>query len=68
MKYEEVFSVGFDKSYGGCDYSVKFQENKLTRKQFDDLVSATYYALKELELMRVETEEDLCCEGEQNDK
>lgn len=64
MKYEEVFSVGFDRSYGGCDFSVKGQRTKLTRKQFNDLVSMTYYALAQLELM-VETEEDLCCKGEQ---
>ena len=64
MKYEEVFSVGFDRSYGGCDFSVKGQKTKLTRKQFNDLVSMTYYALKQLEYM-VETEKDLYCEGEQ---
>lgn len=63
MKYEEVFSVGFDRSYGGCDFSVKGQRTKLTRKQFDDLVSMAYYALAQLELM-VETEEDSCCKGE----
>lgn len=64
MKYEEVFSVGFDRSYGGCDFSVRCQKTKLTRKQFDDLVSMTYYALSQLEHM-VETKEDLCCEEEQ---
>ena len=64
MKYEEVFSVGFDRSYGGCDFSVKGQKTKLTRKQFNDLVSMTYYALAQLELM-VETEEVSYCEGEQ---
>ena len=64
MKYEEVFSVGFDRSYEGCDFSVRCQKTKLTRKQFDDLVSMTYYALSQLEHM-VETKEDLCCEKEQ---
>lgn len=64
MKYEEVFSVGFDRSYGGCDFSVKGRRTKLTRKEFNDLVSMTYYALAQLECM-VETEEDLCCKGEQ---
>lgn len=58
MKYEEVFSVGFDRSYGDCDFSVKYQRTKLTRKQFNDLVSMTYYALAQLECM-VEKEEDL---------
>lgn len=57
MKYEEVFSVGFDRSYGGCDFSVKGQRTKLTRKQFNDLVAMTYYALAQLEYM-VETKED----------
>ena len=64
MKYEEVFSVGFDRSYGGCDFSVKGRRTKLTRKEFNDLVSMTYYALAQLECM-VETEEDLYCKGEQ---
>ena len=48
MKYEEVFSVGFDRSYSGCDYSVS--ATKITRKEFEQLVAMTFYALKQLEL------------------
>ena len=62
MKYEEVFSVGFDRSYGGCDYSMK--PRKLTRQEFNELVSMTYYALKQLELMVEEKNEYGLCEGE----
>ena len=51
MHYEEVFSVGFDRSYGGCDFAVKGRKQKLTRKEFNELVSMTYYALAQLELM-----------------
>ena len=48
MKYEKIFSVGFDRSYGGCDYSVS--ATKITRKEFEELVAMTFYALKQLEL------------------
>jgi len=49
MKYEEIFSVGFDRSYGGFDFSVKCLKTKLSRKDFNEIVEMTYYALKTLE-------------------
>ena len=48
MKYEPVFGVGFDRSYGGADYSVNAK--KITREEFEKLVVMTFYALKQLEL------------------
>lgn len=52
MHYEEVFSVGFDRSFGGCDYSVKCKN--ITRDDFNKLVSMTYYALAQLETQIVD--------------
>ena len=47
MKYEEIFSVGYDLRYGGFDYAVKL--NKITRKEYNEILITTYYALKQLE-------------------
>lgn len=67
MKYDEVFSVGFDRSYGGTDFYIKgkYCLGSLTREEFNQLVQVTYYALSQLEHMLKDDEK--MCRGETND-
>lgn len=63
MKYDEVFSVGFDRSYGGTDFYIKgeYCMGNLTREEFNQLLRTTYYALSQLE--KLIKDEDKMCRG-----
>lgn len=54
MTYEEIFSIGFDRSYGGCSYKIIGRKTKLTREELHEIIITTHYALEELDKLETE--------------